>query len=145
MQCIIILKIQDKLINHVRKDTRRSIFHVLAGIGSLDCIKYLISIEKNYTTKIDWYTKDAYGQTPLLGAFNVNQDETAIYLLENVYNNNNKLFNINDGDSTGRNALWLACLFGNLELVSKLLEVFLKDIDVNHRNNNGTAPLWVGM
>ena len=139
------INIQDKLINHCRKDTGDTIIHVLCQNGHLDCIKYLLSIETNYNTKINWFKKNGMnGTTPFLTACNQNRTETIICLLDNVYKHN-KLFNINDGAKNGSNALWFACFDGNVKVISKLFELFGDNIDVNKRDDKGMSPLYLGM
>ena len=120
-------------------------FHVIAQYGYLNCISYLISIEKNYNTKIDWYKKDIRtGMTPLLKACNLNQPKTAIYLLNNIHKND-KLFDINDTAVNGETALWFACLKGDLSLMKTIFELFGDVVDVNKfPTRTGSSPLSLG-
>ena len=77
------------MINHSENSSGYSLFHVLCEKGHLECIKYLLSIEKHFDTKIDKFKKSpGLKMSPFLLACSFNHIETINYLLTNVYNDN---------------------------------------------------------
>ena len=58
----------------------RSVFRLCCLYGFTDCIEYLLSLEKNYQTKVD-----IFSHSGLMEACWGNKTETIFYLVENVY------------------------------------------------------------
>lgn len=113
-------------------------FHLACEYGHLEAIKYLLSIESRFKTKIDINnkTKLVFHANPLVTACCKQHIHVVKYLIENVYNNKkkNELFKFNINEKTqGKSVFQFVVSMGDLGCIKAFVNIFGDEIDVNKK------------
>eukprot|EP01084_Bolivina_argentea_P174843 302834_1 len=97
-------------------------FHMCCLNGSIRCLEYLFSIEKNYSTKIDVHSKAVKNQTGLLLACNSNSTSVVEFLFTKTkfLDKPNIINEKNTGEHNA--ALHLSARWGNVSILKLLKE-----------------------
>ena len=148
----------DKLINTQATRYGDTVFHQCCVNGSLDCLKYLFEIENDkiktgkWKTRIDIMqrtrTRSMFG---LLWAVYCDRTDTVKYLLNHIYNVDNKQqqqqeqqLDINHVDQSGQSCLWHAAANGNVELIKLIYNKYKNVCDINQcSSGQKKSPLWI--
>ena len=131
------------MINVGQARSGATVFHILCQTGHLNCLKYLLFMEKHYKTKIDTLVKSkSHGANGLIFATLSNDTQFVHFLLDNVYNDNNT-FNINDSSKSGNTPLFNCSSQGNLSCVKKIISKFEATIQIDKCNKEGRCPFYV--
>lgn len=132
----------NNLINKCSTDDY-STFLWCCAKGSLECLKYLFSIQNQYQAKINIYQKSNDTKyNGLMAACSDNQTAMIKYLINNVFKNDDNKFNVNERDDKGRTGFWRVSMKGNVE-ICQLLKKKFPNCDLNKRNNEGMSPLII--
>lgn len=137
----------NKLINKHNKSLGINIFWMLCSEGHLQCLKYLLSVEKHFNVKMDRFSVSVDNENGLIAACDSNETEMIQYLIKNIFNNkshSNKKFDINHTAEESVTAFYYCAANGNLAAIQAIIHEFgVHVIDTNKCDLDGGTPFWV--